>query len=145
MHNQHVLTDTLALFGRILFSSIFILAGVGKLMDIGGTLTTMSSAGLPFVEVILIVTIIFDLGGGLMILFVWKAKFGALLLFLFMLCVTYTFHDFWTFEAAAMQNQLHHFLKNLSMVGATLYIMAYGAGNYSFDARKKRKVETEEN
>ena len=44
--------------GRILLAAIFIVAGMNKLLNFGGTAAYMESAGLPMVEVLLVATIV---------------------------------------------------------------------------------------
>lgn len=131
-----------SLIGRILLSLIFIIAGFHKIMDYSGTLAMMTQAGLPSPKTLLILAIIFELGGGLLVFFGWFTRFGAFLLFVFVIAVTISFHTFWTYEAQEAANQMQHFMKNLSILGALLYVMGFGAGGYSFDrARHHKKVE----
>lgn len=117
--------------GRILLAAIFIVAGMNKLLNFGGTAAYMESAGLPMVEVLLVATIVIELGGGLMIALAWKARWAALAIFLFIIPVTLIFHDFWTVEGQEMQNQLNHFMKNLAIMGGMLYVIVMGSGPYS--------------
>jgi len=35
-----------------------------------------------------------------------------------------------------MQAQMIHFLKNISMMGGLLYVVAFGAGGFGLDGRK---------
>jgi len=46
-------------------------------------------------------------------------------------------HRFWQFDATQYANQLNHFLKNLAIVGGLLYVIAFGAGAKSVDAKKE--------
>ena len=125
-----------ALLGRVFFGLIFLIAGVSKVIDFSGTASYMASHGLPMSEILLVLAIIVELGGALMVVFGWNARYGALLLALFVLAVTFVFHSFWTYEnVVAATNQMHHFLKNLAMFGGALYIMAFGAGKYSLDGK----------
>ncbi|MEE8056056.1 MAG: DoxX family protein [Gammaproteobacteria bacterium] len=117
--------------GRILLAAIFIVAGMNKLLNFGGTAAYMESAGLPMVEVLLVATIVIELGGGLMIALAWNARWAALAIFLFIIPVTLIFHDFWTVEGQEMQNQLNHFMKNLAIMGGMLYVIVMGSGPYS--------------
>ena len=120
-----------SIVGRILLAAIFIVAGMNKLLNFGGTAAYMESAGLPMVEVLLVVTIVIELGGGLMIALGWNARWAALAIFLFIIPVTLIFHDFWTVEGQEMQNQLNHFMKNLAIMGGMLYVIVMGSGPYS--------------
>jgi len=127
------LENFILLVARICLAAIFVIAGFDKIMTFTETAALLASKGVQGSEFVLVLSIIFELGGGLLILLGWYARFGAILLFLFMIPVTYVFHSFWTYEGAAMVNNMHHFLKNLSMMGGMLYIMACGAGRFSFD------------
>ncbi|MGH8750692.1 MAG: DoxX family protein [Burkholderiales bacterium] len=134
MNKACVMTNQYApLLGRALLSLIFIASGWGKIMGFSGTAGYMASKGLPIPEVLLVPAIIIELGGGLMLLLGWKARWAALAIFLFMIPVTLIFHAFWAVDPAQAQNQMIHFMKNLAIMGGMLYIMAYGSGPCSLD------------
>ena len=57
---------------------------------------------------------------------------GALLTFLVL--ASYYFHPFWNLEGQGHQEQMIHFMKNLSMMGAMLFIVANGSGPMSLDS-----------
>ncbi|WP_423064110.1 DoxX family protein [Candidiatus Paracoxiella cheracis] len=132
----HALQNWGALIGRIFVSLIFIIAGIQKIVQYHAMAGMLAQMGLPSSQWLLILAIIFELGGGLLVFFGWFARFGAILLFIFVVVATFLFHSFWNFEGAGMVNQVHHFLKNLSILGALLYILAFGAGDYAFTRRK---------
>jgi len=125
--------DWLLLLGRVLLGAIFVVAGFSKLMTFNASMAMMASQGIPMAGIALALAIVFELGGGLMVVLGYKARLGALMLFVFIIPVTFVFHSFWGMEGAEMANQSHHFLKNLSMMGGCLYVMACGAGAYSID------------
>jgi putative oxidoreductase len=130
MKNQ---TDALALVGRILLGSIFVLSGFEKLMAFSGVVTSIAGKGLPMPEVLAVLTVAIELGAGLLLVVGWKARWAALLLFLFTIPVTLTFHNFWTMGGAeAAMNEIH-FLKNVSIMGGMLLAAAFGPGRYSLD------------
>src|SRR5260221_12507853 len=52
-----------ALAGRILLALIFLLSGIDKVVHYAQTLGYMQKAGLPFPEVLLIASIIIEIGG----------------------------------------------------------------------------------
>ena len=74
-----------------------------------------------------------ELAGSLSLLLGYRAKAGGWLLFLFLIPTTLIFHTH-----LSDQNQLIHFLKNLSIMGGLLYVAQYGAGRYSMDAGLER-------
>ena len=119
------------LLGRILLSVIFIVSGVEKITGFEGTAGYMASKGLPMVNVLLVLTIIIELGGGVMILVGWKARWGATAIFLFLIPVTLIFHPFWNFEGQEMTQNFINFFKNLAIMGGMLYIMTFGSGPLS--------------
>ncbi len=124
------------LVGRALLSFMFIISGWGKITAFSGTAAYMGSKGIPMPEVLLVPTIIIELGGGLMLLLGWQARWAALAIFLFIIPTTLIFHAFWVADAAQMQNQIN-FMKNFTIMGGMLYIMAYGSGPYSLGKTDK--------
>ena len=125
------------LVGRILLALIFLISGYGKIGGFSGTAGYMASKGIPFAEVALAITIVIELVGGIMLIVGWKARWAALAIFLWLIPVTLMFHNFWAVDAAQYQNQFNHFLKNVTIMGGMLYVMAFGAGPLSVDARGK--------
>jgi uncharacterized membrane protein YphA (DoxX/SURF4 family) len=54
---------------------------------------------------------------------------GAWLLIAFLVPVTFTMHAFWTVSDPAMHAiQLANFMKNISLIGASLMLAYWGAG-----------------
>lgn len=124
-------TQFAPLIGRIVIAQIFLLSGLSKIGNFSGTAGYMASKGMPMVEVLLVLTIIIEVGGALMILLGWKARIGAIVLFLWMIPVTLIFHNFWAVPVDQKMVQQIMFQKNLAMIGAMLYIFAFGSGAYS--------------
>jgi len=114
------------LLGRILLSVIFIIAGIRKIFSFAGTAGYMASKGLPVSEVLLVLTIMIELGGGLMILLGWQARWAATVIFMFLIPVTVVFHPVWADPA-----EFNSFFKNLAIMGGMMYIMVYGSGPLS--------------
>jgi putative oxidoreductase len=123
------------LLGRILIALIFLLSGFGKITGFAGTAGYMASKGVPMVDVLLAITIVIELGGALMIIAGFKARLAALALFLWMIPVTFIFHNFWAVPADQAMIQQIMFMKNLSIMGAMLYIAAFGSGPMSVDKK----------
>jgi putative oxidoreductase len=76
-----------------------------------------------------------ELIGGLMILVGFKARWGALMLFVFTACTIFFVHHFWDMEGAAAAMNQTQALKNLSIMGALLLLVAGGSGSHSLDGR----------
>jgi putative oxidoreductase len=128
--------NTATLVGRILLALIFIISGVGKITGYAGTAGYMASKGLPMVAVLLPLTILVELGGGLLIALGWKARWAAAVLFLFIIPVTLVFHNPAGLAPAEAQQQMINLLKNVSIMGGMLGLFAFGPGGFSLDAKK---------
>lgn len=127
---------------RIFFSLLFIFGGVGKLMNwqgaVDGLALTFSEWHMHLegtllkenvyemltssVNVIMGVAIGLELIGAALILFGFKMRIGAVLLVLFLIPVTIIMHPFWFNVGSELKQELSIFLKNLSLIGALLYI-----------------------
>ncbi len=125
-----------ALVGRILLALIFIISGYGKISGYAGTAGYMASKGLPMVALLLPLTILVELGGGLLIALGWKARWAAAAVFLFLIPVTLVFHNPAGLAPAEAQQQMINLLKNVSIMGGMLGLFAFGPGGFSLDAKK---------
>jgi putative oxidoreductase len=127
-------TQNLAvLAGRILLAVIFILSGFGKITGFEGAVGYIASKGLPMPQVVAALTIVVELGGGILLAIGYKARWAALALAIFSLLAALIFHNFWAVEAAQKMGQQINFLKNLAITGGMLMVFAYGPGRYSVE------------
>ena len=115
--------------GRIMLALIFILAGLGKMMDPAGTMGYMQSVGLP--GVLLWPTIALEVLGGLAVAVGFKTRFAAIALAIFSVATAVIFH-----RNFADQMQMILFLKNIAMAGGLLLLAAGGRTAYSMDNRR---------
>jgi putative oxidoreductase len=123
------------LAGRVLLSLLFLMSGFGKITGFAGTAGYMASKGLPMVEVLLAITIVIELAGALMIISGFKARLGAAALFLWMIPVTFLFHNYWAMPADQQMIQQIMFMKNLAIMGGLLIVMGLGSGPVSADRK----------
>ena len=133
------LFGVLALLGRLMLVAIFLLAAVGqKIPNFSETADYMATeGGVPAPKVMLAGAIVFLIVGGLSVALGFKARIGATLLLVFLLLSTYFFHDFWTRQdPMEKQEQMIQFMKNASMMGAMLLVIAHGPGLMSIDGRR---------
>jgi putative oxidoreductase len=107
---------------RALMALIFIVAGIRKAMNYAGTLGYFSALGMPLPEVVLPLTILLELGGGIALLGGWQTGRIAVVLALFSLASGLLAHRFWSVEPAQFGNQMNHFLKNVAMAGGFLLV-----------------------
>jgi putative oxidoreductase len=132
-------TRYLALVGRQLFSVIFIIASAGHFTP--ATIASAAQHAVPMASLLVPVSGLIALAGGLSLLFGYRAKLGAWLLVLFLVPVTLTMHDFWAESDPMMfQLQLTMFVRNLFLIGGALLFAYFGAGPLSLDEYMTRPV-----
>jgi putative oxidoreductase len=130
------LQGPLNVLGRLLLATIFLMSAAGnKIPHFNDVAGVMAKVGIPAPQLMLVGAIAFLLLGSVSVIVGYKARFGATLLLIFLVLATYYFHPFWKFEGAAQQDPMVQFMKNLSMAGAMLMIIANGAGPMSLDNR----------
>ena len=117
--------------GRLLMSSLFIWAGVHKLMNPSGTAQYFAHVNIPVPEIAVWVVIVIEIIGGLAILVGFKARWAAIVLAIFCVVTAFGVH-----LPVGDQANMVNFYKNLVMAGGFLYVVAYGAGGMSIDGEK---------
>lgn len=114
------------LIGRILLGLIFVMSAFSKITGFEGTQQYMASKGMPATAFFLVAAIIVEALGGLSVILGAWSRVGAAALVLFLIPATLIFHtDF------SQQTQVIMFLKNVSIMGGLLLLIAYGSGPYS--------------
>jgi putative oxidoreductase len=109
--------------GRALLGALFFISGINKILAFSYVAGWMASSGVPASNLLLAITIVIEVVGGLMLIVGYKARLAALVIALFLVPVTLVFHAFWSADAANFQNQLTQFLKNLSILGGMLIVI----------------------
>ncbi len=133
----HVIQGIAAVVGRVLLCAIFLLSAAGnKIPNFSAVAGVMAGAGIPAPQFMLVGAIVFLIAGSLSIIVGYKARAGAALLLIFLVLATYYFHHFWTLTGHEQQEQMIQFLKNVSMMGAMVLVIANGTGPMSLDSRK---------
>src|SRR5262249_14412439 len=126
--------DTILAIGRVLIALIFVSSGVEKFTDLGATASTIGSKGLPFANVLAVLTAILEAGGGLFIIVGWQTRPVAPPLPIFCALAAHFFLSFLHQPPPPHHaNNMIHFMKNVSMIGGFLMLCAAGAGRYSLD------------
>jgi putative oxidoreductase len=111
------------------------MSGLGKLGAYAATVGYIAAMGLPVPPLAYIGAVAVELGGGLLLLAGYRARYVSLAMAVFCLVTAAFFH-----HNFADQNQMIHFLKNVMMAGGLLQITYFGAGAFSLDARAGRKT-----
>jgi len=118
------------LLGRIMLALIFILAGVGKVMDPAGTSGYMEAMGVP--TILLWPTILLEIIGGIAVAVGYRTALAAAALAIFSIVAAVLFHsDF------GDKIQMILFMKNIAMAGGLFLLAAGSTTAYSFDSKKQ--------
>jgi putative oxidoreductase len=132
---SQVLRGPFTVLSRLLLATIFLMSAVGnKIPHFSDVARIMESVGIPAPQFMLAGAIVFLLAGSLSVIVGYKARLGAALLLTFLVLASYWFHPFWKLEGQVQQEQMIHFMKNLSMMGAMLFIVTNGSGPMSLDS-----------
>ena len=125
----------LPLLGRILIGAPFVMSGLGKLAAYSATVGYIAAMGLPVPPLAFLVSVLIELGGGLLLLSGYRVRLVSVVMAVFCVVTALVFH-----HNFADQNQMINFLKNVMMAGGLLQITWFGAGAFSLDARSGRIV-----
>jgi putative oxidoreductase len=127
------------LVARLLISQIFIISGFMKIVDWSGTEDQMASRGMVGIPFFHVAALLVELGAGLSLLLGYQTRLGALVLFLFLIPVTLTFHNFWTYpDPKEQQVNMIMFMHNLTLMGGLLLVMTIGPGPFSIDYWRRK-------
>jgi putative oxidoreductase len=121
------------LAGRILMSVMFLISGFFKIGGYTQMVGYATAKGLPMASVAIACAAVLELAGGLAILAGFQTKIAAWLLFLYLIPVTFFFHNFWAMQGMEQQDNMIHLLKNVAIMGGLVILAANGPGPYSVD------------
>lgn len=123
--------------GRLLLSVMFILSGLQKIGGYAGTAQYMEAMGVP--GALLPLVILVEVVGGIALLVGWRARTAAFLLAGFSVLSGILFHLVPSFGLEGMEAQLQMigFMKNLTIAGGMLMVVAFGPGPLALSARDK--------
>ncbi|MGD0840214.1 MAG: DoxX family protein [Candidatus Acidiferrales bacterium] len=122
-----------ALLGRILVAVPFLVFGEMKIAQFHFYAGLLAAMKVPKPTIALVIVIIIEVLGGICLAVGFKARLWAWLMFLYLIPVTFTAHNFWTYTGAARLDNEIHFMKNVAILGGLLLIAAFGPGSLSAD------------
>jgi putative oxidoreductase len=121
--DQSVIGAGLRHAGRVWLASLFLLAGLNKILNPEATLAMMADAGLAPGALLLPAVIALELGAGALVAAGWRFVVpAALALAVFTLATNVFFHAFWTLDGEMRALQLSLFFKNVAVAGALVYV-----------------------
>jgi uncharacterized membrane protein YphA (DoxX/SURF4 family) len=150
------LQNFIALLARLVLCPLFIFGGVHHLLNWNGTIKFMTSKGMGIesvfgssspivVQVLLAGATAFLILGGLSLLLGFRARWGAVLLIVFLIPAALIFHDYWHYDGQIQQMQMANFMKNITIAGGLLMVVAFGPGGWSVDGHRRKRPTTPPN
>jgi putative oxidoreductase len=127
------------LVGRILLSLMLVWSGFSKVMAFSLMTGYAAAKHLPAPALAIGAAAAIEILGALAIIFGFKTKCVAWVIFLYLIPVTLVFHNFWAVQGPGHIDSLVHFMKNTAIMGGFLMLAAFGAGGYSLDAVFSKK------
>ena len=125
------------LIGRVIMSLIFLTSAYGKITGFDPTIAAMAAKGLPMTQALLVCAIALELVAATLLIIGWKTEWAALALLVFLVPATLYFHNYWSYPPEQVRNQRNHFMKNVTIAGALIFVMGMGAGPLSIDNRRR--------
>jgi putative oxidoreductase len=118
--------------GRVLLSLIFIISGISKVLDPAGTIAYIESVHMPLPQIAYFFALVIELGLGVALLLGFKAQLAAAGIAVFTFVTALMFHS-----NMADPVEVVMFLKNITIIGGLLVVIAFGPGGYSVDNGKR--------
>jgi len=114
-------------------------SGYGKLTGIAGTTAYFTNLGISPPEFMAWFAAVVEIVLGAALILGIATRYAALATFVWVLVATTIAHRYWTYPAAQQAGQYNNWLKNIAIMGGTLYAFVFGAGRYSLDAMLARR------
>ncbi|MDA8614407.1 DoxX family protein [Gammaproteobacteria bacterium] len=117
------LDSTFFIVGRSLLGLYFILPGLSKVFDFASTLALMRMKGVPFSLVLLPLTIVVQLLGGIFLVLGRNLRLTAFILFGLTIIINLFIHNFWALTGDPSQgHEIQNFVKNLAIAAGLLVL-----------------------
>ena len=116
--------------GRLFLAMMFLMAGLSKIGNYAGTQGYMEAMGVPGALLPLVIAL--EALGGLAIILGWQTKIASLALAGFCVVSAVMFHNDFSNQA-----EMSSFMKNITIAGGFLLLIAHGPGAYALDNRVK--------
>ncbi len=143
---QKAISKLLSPAARIILGIYFLLPGMMKFTNFGGTGEYMASHGMILIPFFLILTGVIQVGGAVALFVGYKTQFVAFILAGLTLVISLVLHDFWTMEEGLQRaHETQNFFKNMGIMAGLLALSSSGAGAFSIDNRRPTGALIKEN
>ena len=124
MDQQIALAQRLLLLaGRGLLGLYFILPGIMKITGFESTSAYMAAHSVPFVPMLLVLTIIIQIGGGACLAIGYRTQLIAFVLAGLTLVISVFMHNFWVMEEGLERaHELQNFIKNMAIMAGLMFV-----------------------
>ena len=124
--------DVMDLIARVMISFIFLYEAYDSIKYFGATKEVMNDYGITWnQDFLLSASILVLILGGVLILMGYRSGFGATLLLLYWIPVTFVVHSFWNDAEQFRRAESMEFMKNIAIIGGLLMILVNGSGRFS--------------
>ena len=116
---------TFITIGRGLLGLYFLYPGITKIPSYGFMVEYMTLHNIPFVTILLPITILLQVVLGLMLMTGYRIKESAIILAVLTLFINFGMHDFWNqYPNTDSGHELQNFVKNLGIFAGLLVLSA---------------------
>ncbi len=124
--------DTTDLIARFFIAFIFLFEAYDSIVFFKSTKNTMTDYGITWnQDMLLTISIFLLILGGVLVLIGYRSGFGASLLLIYWIPVTFIAHSWWNDPIDIKREESIEFMKNLAIVGGLLLIVINGSGRFS--------------
>ena len=117
--------NTLITVGRMLLGLYFLLPGISKIPTYAGTTEYMLLHNIPLASILLPITIVLQIGLGVMLIIGYRIKESALVLAALTIFINIGMHDFWNeYPNTDAGHETQNFVKNLAIFAGLLVLSA---------------------
>ena len=111
--------------GRILLGFYFLLPGISKIPTYAGTTEYMLLHNIPLASILLPITIVLQVGLGVMLIIGYRIKESAIILAVLTIFINIGMHDFWNeYPNTDAGHETQNFVKNLAVFAGLLVLSA---------------------
>ena len=117
--------NTFITVGRMLLGLYFLLPGISKIPTYAGTTENMLLHNIPLATILLPITIVLQVGLGVMLIIGYRIKESALILAALTIFINIGMHDFWNeYPNTDAGHETQNFVKNLAIFAGLLVLSA---------------------
>ena len=117
--------NTFITVGRMLLGLYFLLPGISKIPTYAATTEYMLLHNIPLASILLPITIVLQIGLGVMLIIGYRIKESALILAALTIFINIGMHDFWNeYPNTDAGHETQNFVKNLAIFAGLLVLSA---------------------